>query len=149
MSVGARLAVLILATTPLVGLAQDQSKPTCTNFVFSQQFLKAYPKGPAACREVVEKDGLKWVRFDAKVTDVKGTEVTADILNAMSAPILTLTFTAPADATLDVGGQQAKFSTLRSGQEISIWSPESRVGFYAAPGALNSGKFKVIKGKAD
>ena len=149
MSVGARLAVLILATTPLVGLAQDQPKPTCTNFVFSQQFLKAYPKGPAACREVVEKDGLKWVRFDAKVTDVKGTEVTADILNAMSAPILTLTFTAPADATLDVGGQQAKFSTLRSGQEISIWSPESRVGFYAAPGALNSGKFKVIKGKAD
>ena len=149
MSVGARLAVLILATTPLVGLAQDKSKPTCTNFVFSQQFLKAYPKGPAACREVVEKDGLKWVRFDAKVTDVKGTEVTADILNAMSAPILTLTFTAPADATLDVGGQQAKFSTLRSGQEISIWSPESRVGFYAAPGALNSGKFKVIKGKAD
>jgi hypothetical protein len=149
MSVGARLAVLILATTPLVGLAQDQSKPTCTNFVFSQQFLKAYPKGPAACREVVEKDGLKWVRFDAKVTDVKSNEVTADILNAMSAPILTLTFTAPADATLDVGGQQAKFSTLRSGQEISIWSPESRVGFYAAPGALNSGKFKVIKGKAD
>jgi hypothetical protein len=149
MSVGARLAVLILATTPLVGLAQDKSKPTCTNFVFSQQFLKAYPKGPAACREVVEKDGLKWVRFDAKVTDVTGTEVTADILNAMSAPILTLTFTAPADATLDVGGQQAKFSTLRSGQEISIWSPESRVGFYAAPGALNSGKFKVIKGKAD
>jgi hypothetical protein len=149
MSVGARLAVLILATTPLVGLAQDQSKPTCTNFVFSPQFLKAYPKGPAACREVVEKDGLKWVRFDAKVTDVKSNEVTADILNAMSAPILTLTFTAPADATLDVGGQQAKFSTLRSGQEISIWSPESRVGFYAAPGALNSGKFKVIKGKAD
>jgi hypothetical protein len=139
----------MLAMTPLVGLAQDQSKPTCTNFVFSQQFLKAYPKGPAACREVVEKDGLKWVRFDAKVTDVKGTEVTADILNAMSAPILTLTFTAPADATLDVGGQQAKFSTLRGGQEISIWSPESRVGFYSAPGALNSGKFKVIKGKAD
>jgi len=149
MSVGARLVVLILATTPLVGLAQDQSKPTCTNFVFSQQFLKAYPKGAAACREVVEKDGLKWVRFDAKVTGVKGTEVTADILNAMSAPILTLTFTAPADATLDVGGQQAKFSTLASGQEVSIWAPESRVGFYAAPGALNSGKLKVIKGKAD
>ena len=149
MSVGARLAVVIRAIAPLVGLAQGQSKPTCTNFVFSHKFLKAYPKGPAACREVVEKDGLKWVRFDAKVTDVKGTEVTADILNAMSAPILTLTFTAPADATLDVGGQQAKFSTLASGQEISIWSPESRVGFYAAPGALNSGKFKVIKGKAD
>jgi hypothetical protein len=67
----------------------------------------------------------------------------------MNAPILTLTFTAPADATLDVGGQHVKFSTLASGQEVSIWAPESRVGFYSAPGALNSGKLKVIKGKAD
>jgi hypothetical protein len=150
MSVAVRLVVLVLATTPLVAVAQDASKPTCGNFVFSKEFLKAYPKGPAACSEVVVKDGIKWVRFDANVTDVNGNEVTADFLNPMKAPVLTLTFTAPPDATLDVGdGKQAKFSTLRNGEEIYVWAPESRVGFYAAPGALNSGKLKVIKGKAD
>jgi hypothetical protein len=148
MSAGMKVVVL-LAAMPIIGVAQEQPKLKCTDFVYSQQFLKAYPKAPAACREVVEKNGQKWVRFDANVTKVNGNDVTADFLNDMKGTVLTLTFTAPPDATLDVSGQQMKYSALKEGQEISIWAPSTRIGFYAAPGSLNSGQLKVIAGKAN
>jgi hypothetical protein len=147
MSTGMKVVVL-LAAMPIVGVAQEQPKLKCTDFVYSQQFLKTYPKAPAACREVIVKDGQKWVRFDANVTKVKGNDVTVNFLNEMRDTVLTLTFTAPPDATLDVSGQQVKYSALSGGQEISIWAPSSRIGFFAAPGSLNSGELKVIKGKA-
>jgi len=147
MSAGLKVLVL-LAAIPVVGVAQEQPKLKCTDFVYSQQFLKRYPKAPAACREVVEKNGQKWVRFDANITKVQSNGVTANFLNDMKGTVLTLTFTAPPDATLEVGGQQMKYSTLKEGQEISIWAPSSRIGFYAAPGALNSGQLKVIAGQA-
>jgi hypothetical protein len=97
---------------------------------------------------VIVKNGQKWVRFDANVTKVKGNDVTVNFLNEMKGTVLTLTFTAPPDATLDVGGQQVKYSALSEGQEISMWAPSTRIGFFAAPGALNSGELKVVKGRA-
>jgi hypothetical protein len=141
--------VVLLAAMPIVGVAQEQPKLKCTEFVYSQQFLKTYPKAPAACREVIVKDGQKWVRFDADVTKVKGNDVTVNFLNEARGTVLTLTFTAPPDATLDVSGKQVKYSALTEGQEISIWAPSSRIGFFAAPGALNSGELKVVQGRAE
>ena len=140
--------VLLLAAMPVVGVAQEQPKLRCAEFVYSQQFLKYYPKAPAACREVIAKNGQQWVRFDAKVVKVDGNNVTANFLNEMNVTVLTLTFTAPPDATVDMGGKQVKYSALGEGQEISVWAPHSRIGFFSAPGALDSGELKVIQGRA-
>jgi hypothetical protein len=130
---------------PIVTMADDQPKLSCVkDFTFSQEFLAKYPKAAAACREVVMKNGMKWARFDANVTKVKGKNITADFLDQYDQKIRTLTFTATPDATVTVDGKTEKFADLREGDALSFWVSEARAGFYAKPGSLNSGKFAVV-----
>jgi hypothetical protein len=144
MNAGAKLATLVLAVTPLVGLADDQSKLSCKDVTYSEEFLAHYPKAGAACREVKMKDGQKWVRFQADVTKVKGDEVTANIVDKYSNTVSTLTVKAAADARVMVNGKDTKYSQLAEGDKLDVWLPESKLGFYAAPGASNVQKLAVV-----
>ena len=143
------LMLVVLVATPFVAVAADPPKLSCIkDIVYSQEFLARYPKAGAACREVVMKDGMKWARFDADVAAVKGNEVTANFIDSYKQPVATLTFTAAPDARVMIGGKEAKFSTLRAGDTLSFWMPESRVGFYAAPGASENTKLAVVSDSA-
>ena len=149
MNVGVKLLALALAGTPLIAAAQDEPKDaqklSCVkDVVYSQEFMKRYPKAGAACREVVEKDGHKWARFDADVVKVKGTQVTANFKDNYNQPVGTLTFNASPDARVLVEGREVKYSTLREGDTLSFWMPESRMGFYARPGASEDAKLAVV-----
>jgi hypothetical protein len=153
----ARMSVMLVAliATPFVALAADppdaagdQSKLSCIkDMVFSQEFLARYPRAGAACREVVMKNGMKWARFDADVVDVKGNQVTANFLDTFNQPLSTVTFVATPEARVLVEGKEAKFSSLNKGDTLSFWMPESRVGFYAAPGASEAKKLAVVDTK--
>jgi hypothetical protein len=46
------------------------AKETCANIEWSAAFLKDYPQAPAACRQVIVKDGVKFATFDGKVSKV-------------------------------------------------------------------------------
>ena len=139
------LLVALFALAPLVGLADEPTKLSCINDVtFSQEFLAKYPKAGAACREVVVKNGQKWARFSAHVVKVSGNEVTAELIDDFGNAVGTLTVNAAPDVPIDMEGKPTKFSQLRQGDKLSFWVPESRFGVYAAPGALNTGQFKVV-----
>ena len=154
----ARMSVMLVAliATPFVALAADpansaadEPKLSCIkDIVYSQEFLARYPKAGAACREVVMKNGMKWARFDADVVEVKGKEVTANFLDSFNQPLSKVTFVASPDARLIVEGKEAKFSSLNKGDTLSFWMPESRVGFYAEPGASESTKLAVVDTKS-
>jgi hypothetical protein len=144
------LALVALAVAPLVGLADDQSKSQgagtgcLSNFSYSREFLAKYPRAPSACREVQEKDGQRWARFEANVTGVRNKEVTADFIGNFGDKLTTLTFTAAPDARVQVGDKAEQFHELRRGDTLSFWVPEARAGMYAQPGILNTGKLTVI-----
>lgn len=89
------------------------------------------------------KNGEKWARFDADVVAVKGSSITANFLNAMKQTVGTLTITSTPDTKIAVDGKDTKFSSLKPGDQVSVWMPESRLGFYAAPGASESTKFAI------
>jgi len=142
------LVATVLAATPMIGMAQSQPRLSCVkDVVYSQEFLARYPKAGAACRQVVMKDGQKWVRFDANVVKVSGRRVTADFIDKYGHSVGVLTVQASPDARVLMRGRKVRYSKLARGDRLSFWMPESRVGFYAAPGALHSTQLAVVDEK--
>lgn len=149
MNIKTRLAVVALALAPLAALADESAKTSCQKgIVFSQEFLQKYPNAAKACREVIVKDGKKYARFDANVVNVKANEVTADFIDSYDKKVTTVTFATTPDARVQMEGTEVKVSELKPGDKLSFWVPESRAGFYAAPGASESKKLAVVSSTA-
>jgi len=158
----AKLTVAALIAMPIGALAQNQSpqpqamqaqprleegqtSSSCIKkFTFSQEFLSRYPNAGAACREVKVQNGEKWARFDANVTRVRRNRVTANFVDNFDHKLAAITFDATRDARIEVNGQSRRFSALRPGDRLTFWMPESRVGFYAAPGTSESDELTVV-----
>jgi hypothetical protein len=145
MKTGKVLGVLLLVATPLASLAAEPKLNCVNDITYSPQFLQNYPNAPAACREVIIKDGQKWARFEAEVVKVKGQDVTAHVLDAYENSIATVTFKASSDARLTVDGSPTKYSSLQSGQKLTFWVPNAAAGFYAAPVATPATKLAVVE----
>jgi hypothetical protein len=143
MNAGVKLGVLALIAAPLVVLADDESKLSCKDFTYSQEFLEKYPQAGGACREVVMKDGQKWVRFEGEIKSVEGKQVTADIQSPHGVTLSTITIEGNPDARVQSGRGQKRFDQLRRGNKLTIWLAESQVGFYAEPGQHPT-KFAVV-----
>lgn len=148
MSSGMKLVLAVLAGAPLVGVAQEQPQPTQLNCIkdvtYSHEFLAKYPKAPAACQEVVEANGQKWVRFNAKTRSAHDGQATFDFMNSYGNPVATLTFAFTPDAQVTVDGRPVMASSLKGGEEVVFWMPEKRFGFYAQAGAPESQKFRLV-----
>ena len=163
----ANVILAALIVTPLAALAQGQSpsetappsesasghaaleegqtsRSCISHITFSQEFLERYPKAGAACREVKVENGEKWARFDANVVRVRRNRVTADFVDRYDRSVGSITFDASPDARVEVNGRAERFSSLRPGDKLSFWMPESRVGFYAQPGASQTTKLAVV-----
>jgi len=142
-----RLVLLALAAVPVAAMAAEGEQPqlSCIKDVaFSHEFLERYPNAAPACREVQMKDGEKWVRFESKVTKVKNGNVTLDFLNVRGDTLATVTVKPKPDARVTIDGKKKKYSTLRAGDKLGFWMPESRLGFYSEPGASKINQLDII-----
>jgi hypothetical protein len=132
-------------TTSSQRLPEGQTSASCIKHItFSQEFLASYPNAGAACREVKVENGVKWARFDADVVRVSGNQVTANFVDTSNRNLSAITFEATPDSRVEVNGRPIRFQALRGGDRLSVWMPESRVGFYAEPGTSESDKLTVI-----
>jgi hypothetical protein len=140
-----KMGASLLALAPLVALADNEPRLSCVNDVrYSKEFLEKYPHAAAACREVVMKNGEKWIRFDASVAAIKGNEVTADFVDTTDQVVSTLTFVTPKDATLMVDGKEIKYSELSKGDRLYVWMPEKHAAFYSGPESTKGQKLAVV-----
>jgi hypothetical protein len=145
MNTKTKLAAVALALASMAAFADDTAKTSCQEgIVFSQEFLQKYPNAATACREVVVKNGKKYARFDANVVDIKGNEVTADFMSGYDQKVATVKFVAKPEARVQMEGKEVKVSELKPGDKLTFWVPESRAGFYAAPGASEARKLAVV-----
>ena len=143
-----KFALLALVATPLVAVAAEEKKETLscvTGITYSQEFLATYPKAPAACREIVVKDGKKWIHFVGEVTGVKGNEVSVSFKNVAGDSLGEVTFAPPAEAQLKMEGKMVKYSSLQRGQDLDFYMPEDRYKFYADPGAATLVELPIVK----
>lgn len=114
--------------------AQAPSRPGagCNNFVFNAEFLKAYPRAPAACQEVVMRDGAKVVHFTAEVRKAAADHIQLAFLNAVGRPLdgSSMTLIPRAGQTVEVNGKVIPITDVRRGDKLDFWVPENAVGAY-------------------
>ncbi len=143
-----KVVILALAAIPFVAFSADEPKEQALSCVkdvnYSHEFLERYPNAAPACREVVVKDGAKWVHFVTKVKSVKNGQVSVDVLNVRGDSLAEVTIAPAKDASLKMSGKQVKYSSLRAGDTLDLWMPESRLGFYSEPGAAEVSELPIV-----
>lgn len=135
----------ILAAMPLIGGAQ-QSKLNCTtDTAYSAEFLAKFPHASAACNEVIEANGQKWVRFNAEVKSRKGNHLTVSFIDSHHNSVATMTFSFDPIARVTLEDHEQKAATLlEEGDKLLIWMPESRIGLYAKPDPASAKHFQLV-----
>ncbi len=146
MNANAKYVLIALGAIPIAAAAAEEKSLSCIKDVlYSEEFLDAYPRAPAACRAVEVKDGKKWVQFVGEVTKNKGNEVTVSMKNVAGDSMGEITFAPTADARLNMDGKETKYSSLRPGDEFKIYVPENQYGFYAEPGSATMKELPIVK----
>jgi len=141
-----KLAIAVSFAIPLSGFAQGQSHLSCVKDVsYSKEFLSKFPDAPAACNEVREQNGKKWVRFNAEVKKVEGNHMTMTFMDKEEHPISTLVFSFDPQATVTTEDDEVKSaSKVEEGDKLKVWMPEDRFGVNAKPGASESQHFALV-----
>jgi len=139
-------SVALAANTPSLSDPDSLPKVACTEFHYSAEFLKLYPKAPAACKEGREYNGTKYAKFTARVYLNSPDFTTVEMLNVAGDSVTTFSFKAPPDASVAVNGKPEKITDLKKGEEISFWVPEQRLAAAAMPGPTKT-SWKVLPPK--
>lgn len=136
-SIGITLSLaVVLGMLAACSSAPSQATLPCSSVTFHQDFIRAYPNAPAACRSVVEKSGSKRVHFVATVVESSGGKVTLNFLNVRGdvlANTQPLVFTPRPDINLSVNGTPKAVKDLQRGDKLDFWVPEGRLGIITDP----------------
>jgi len=134
---GAAVALASSLALADTALSDPESLPKvpCTDFKYSADFLRLYPRAPAACLEGRELNGVRWARFDARVFLTGPDFTTVRLLNRAGHTLDTFSFKAPDSAQILMNGHPEPLSGVRRGQRITFWVPEHHL---EAHGLLSS-----------
>ena len=141
-----KLAIAILIGIPLTAVAQESNLSCVKDITYSKEFLAKFPQAGAACNEVIQTNGQKWVRFNAEVEELQGNHLTVSFIDRHDSPVATMTFEFDPEArvTLAKNKQVKAASGVEKGDKLVVWMPENSVGFYAEPGARVSQHFALV-----
>ena len=97
----------------------------CAEIVWSPETLAKYPKIAVACKEVMQRDGKTYVKFEGEIKKVsKGGEQVAVSFKEGADPI---TLTPRAGASVYIDGKKTPVSKLRPGDSLTFYVPEDRL----------------------
>jgi hypothetical protein len=118
-------AIIIGANAPPEVMAPKES---CANIEWSPAFLKEYPQAPAACRQVIVKDGVKFATFDGKVSKVGQEFVQVQVFDDANIPISTIAFQIGAGGKVTINDKVEKVKDLKIGDLLTFWVREGQFG---------------------
>jgi hypothetical protein len=110
-------------------------KVSCTDFKYSAQLLARYPKAPVACQDGRIYKGHKYAKFTAKVWLNSKDSTTFQFLDNSGNVAETVTVKPAPGATVTLDGRKRKYSDLKTGEQLVLWIPESRMSVESVPGA--------------
>jgi hypothetical protein len=116
--------ICVIGWMGLSGLASAQ-EPGCADLKWGD-WVTERPYMPASCAGVVEKNGILYAKFNAKMERYFNN---GDVKLRIFAPDGTWnvdTFRPPADFRADVDGQPTPFSQIPTGKDIRVYVPEGR-----------------------
>lgn len=103
-------------------------KESCSGIEWSPAFLKDYPKAPVACREVTVKDGIKYAKFNGKVSKVGKSFVQVEISDVADIPVSTIAFAIGSGGRITVEDKAEKVKDLKVGDKLTFWVREGQFG---------------------
>lgn len=129
-------AALLACATALGGklaMAEHPTGPTCMDMQWHADFLKAFPRAPAACQEIAVRDGKKFARFTAKVTSVGPGAVTVRFLTSAGNPEREISLKPGPDARVAMNGKKVEYSKLQKDDVLTFWVAERQLGVISDP----------------
>jgi hypothetical protein len=124
MVVAAQAVALAAHAAPTV-MAPAES---CSGIQWSPEFLKTYPKAPVACREITVKDGVKYAKFNGKVSKVGEHFVQVAISDVADIPVSTIAFEIGVGGRVTVGDDGTMVKDLKVGTVLTFWVREQQFG---------------------
>jgi hypothetical protein len=110
------------------------TKIACSDLHFSAAFLQRYPHAPEACIDArQDQSGAKWAKFRARVFLNSSDRTTVNLLDSSGAMKTTFSFRPRAGATISLNGRNTRITSLRPGDELDFWVPESKMTAGAMP----------------
>lgn len=108
--------------------AVEAPKESCSNIKWNPDFLKEYPKAPVTCREVTVKDGIKYAKFNGKVSKVDNQSVQVEVSDVGDIPVSTIAFEVGVGGRITMGDKTEKVKDLRVGDQLTFWVREGEFG---------------------
>lgn len=141
MSIAKMSMVLILFSG--TALAAEVPKVSCVDVQWSAEFLKLYPKAPVSCREVTVKDGVKYAKFNGKVSKIDSKHVQVDISNVADTPVSTIAFEVGVGGRVTLDNQkEERVKDLKIGDILTFWVKE---GAFGVSPTLDEQPIRIIK----
>jgi hypothetical protein len=104
-------------------------KEGCADIKWSAAFLQEYPTAPAACREVIVKDGVKFATFNGKVSKVGHEYVQVEVSDDANNPISTIAFQIGVGGKVTMNNKVEGVRDLKVGDLLTFWVREGQFGF--------------------
>jgi hypothetical protein len=97
---------------------------SCDQVTWSQETLQTYPRIASACREVMERDGKYFVRFEGEVDRVadRGRAITVDFREGDR-----LTLEPPENLRITIDGREISPRELRPGDQLNFYIPQDQL----------------------
>ena len=122
-------AVLLGASAAVSGQstvdrAFNATGASCDQITWSKESLAKYPQIGRACREVMQRDGKYFVKFQGEVRRVAddGQRLTVNFKDGDR-----LTLTPPLNMSLYVNNKRTPIRALRPGDELNFYVPEDQL----------------------
>lgn len=97
---------------------------SCDQVTWSEQALGQYPNIASACREVMERDGKYFVRFEGEVGQVRdrGRAITVNFKEGDR-----LTLSPPENLSIYIDGRRTSAANLRPGDQLNFYIPQDQL----------------------
>jgi len=135
-------AVLMVTGAANASESVNSTVHACANIQWSEAFLKYFPKAAAACRDVAERDGVDYARFEGRVSSVGPRLVQVEIFDVASIPITTVTFNIGVGGTVEINHQAVEVRNLKVDDRLTMWLRNGQFGTVSIPTQQRSTIFR-------
>lgn len=109
------------------------------------ELLSHFPRIADGCHEVVVRDGIKWIRFEADFVRLnRDGSVVSTFKNPRGRSIGNLTLMPAEGQRVMLSGRSTSFSDLLPGQELNFYVPEGTFAFASEPAAPRGQVARVV-----
>lgn len=133
MLTAATVAACMTGLGASTAMAEPPAGPACADIQWNAELLKSFPRAAVVCQKVVVRNGKKFARFSAKVTDVTPEAVKVRFLTSAGNEERELSLRPGPKSRVEIKGKKVEYASLRKNDVLTFLVPESQLGVISDP----------------